>query len=370
MLSCSCRRVLLRRRVLGPAWRFRVEKTLGELARLVDGAVAGDPQTSITGIAGIREARRGDITFIANRKYAHLLTGCQASAVVVSEDVSDCPIPCVRVKNPDMAFAKIVSAFAPAPPRLEPGIHPTAIVAANARLGSDVAVGACSVVQEGAEIGDSTVIYPQAYIGHFARVGANCLIYPQVVIRERCAVGSRCIIHSGTVVGSDGFGYSTVSGVHHKIPQIGIVEIGDDVEIGANVTIDRARFGTTRIGAGTKIDNLVQVAHNVDIGPNCLIVAQAGIAGSTRIGRNVILAGQSGVDGHRTVGNNVVVGAKAGVTKDIPPDKFISGFPAQDHERELRVQASIRKLPELVEHLKALEERVRRMEEPKQEPPK
>jgi UDP-3-O-[3-hydroxymyristoyl] glucosamine N-acyltransferase len=336
--------------------------TLGELARLVDGEITGDPQTAIAGINGIREARRGDITFIANRRYAHLLADCQASAVVVGADVGASPIPAIRVKNPDLAFATIVEAFAPEPPDLARAIHPTAIVGRDACIGANVGIHAYSVVESGARVGDGTIIYPQVYIGHNAAIGANCLIYPQVVIRERCTVGDNCIIHSGTVIGSDGFGFSTVSGVHHKIPQIGIVEIGDDVEIGANVTIDRARFGRTKIGRGTKIDNLVQIAHNVEVGPHSLIIAQAGIAGSTRIGQNVILAGQSGVDGHRIIGDNVVVGAKAGVTHDIPSNVFVSGFPAHSHPKELKIQAIVRRLPELVEHVKALEEKLREIE--------
>ena len=345
-----------------------MERTLGDLAGLVDGEVAGDPKTVITGISGIREAKSGDITFIANRKYAHLLADCRASAVVVSEDVNSCPIPTIRVKNPDMAFAVIVDAFAPEPPRFEKGVHPAAIIGKNVKIGRDVTIQAFSVIEDGAEIGDGTLIYPSVYVGHWAKVGSRCTVYPMVVIRERCTVGDNCIIHSGTVIGSDGFGFSTVSGVHHKIPQIGIVQIDDDVEIGANVTIDRARFGKTHIGRGTKIDNLVQIAHNVEVGPNCFIIAQAGIAGSARIGHNVILAGQSGVDGHRTIGDNVVVAAKAGVTKDIPPNIPVSGFPAQFHEKELKVQASIRKLPELIDQVKALEERLREIEKKTEDP--
>ncbi len=345
-----------------------MEKTLRDLAIAVDGRVTGDPDTPITGISGIREARPGDITFVANRRYAHLLTDCRASAVVVSEDLPNCSLPSIIVRNPDTAFAAIVDAFAPPAPVIEKGIHPTAVIAASAKVGRDASIGAYCVVEEGAVIGDAAVIYPQVYVGHFASVGAGSKLYPQVVIRERCIIGLNCIIHSGTVIGSDGFGFSTVSGVHQKIPQIGFVEVEDEVEIGANVAVDRARFGRTRIGKGTKIDNLVQIAHNVEIGPNCLIVAQAGIAGSTRIGRNVILAGQSGVDGHKTVGDNVVVGAKAGVTRDLPSNLFVSGFPAQDHESELKLQATIRKLPAIIRHVKALEERLSEIEKKTTDP--
>ncbi len=339
-----------------------MEKTLGDLARLVGGKVTGEPKTLITGISGIREAKRGDITFVANRKYAHLLADCRASAVVIGESVPDPPIPAIKVKNADMAFAQIVEAFAPEPLKFYRGIHPTAVIGEDVEIGKDASIQAFSVIQDGAEIGDGSIIYPFVYVGHYAKVGKSCVIYPKVVMRERCVIGNNCIIHAGTVIGSDGFGFSTVSGVHQKIPQIGIVQIDDDVEIGSNVTIDRARFGKTHIGRGTKIDNLVQIAHNVVVGEHSFIVAQAGIAGSSRIGNNVILAGQSGVDGHRAIGDNVVVAAKAGVTKDIPPNSFISGFPAQQHERELKMQASIRKLPELIEQVRALEERLREIE--------
>jgi len=339
-----------------------VEKTVGELARLVGGQVTGDPNTVVTGISGIREAKRGDITFVANKKYSGLLKDCRASAVVVSPDVNGADMPTIKVKNPDMAFARIVEAFAPEPPRFYKGIHPTVVLGEDVNVGKDVSIQAFAVVQDEAEIGDGTIIYPGVYVGHAARIGKNCQIYPRVVIRERCLIGDNCIIHSGTVIGSDGFGFSTVRGVHQKIPQIGIVQIDDDVEIGANVAIDRARFGKTRIGRGTKIDNLVQIAHNVVVGENSFIVAQAGIAGSSRVGDNVILAGQSGVDGHRKIGNNVVVAAKAGVTKDVGDNQLVSGCPAQAHDKELKVQAALRRLPELVKQLKALEERVSEIE--------
>ncbi len=339
-----------------------MEKTLSELARLVGGKVSGDTKTLVTGIAGIRESKRGDITFLANRKYQPMLAECRASAVVVSPDVNGTPMPAIKVKNPDMAFAKIVEAFAPAPPRFYKGIHPTVVLGEDVSIGKDVSVQAFTVIQDEVEIGDGTVLSPGVYVGHGAKIGKNCLIYPRVVVRERCIIGNNCIIHSGTVIGSDGFGFSTVSGVHHKIPQIGIVQIDDDVEIGANVTIDRARFGKTHIGRGTKVDNLVQIAHNVSVGEHSFIIAQAGIAGSASVGDNVILAGQSGVDGHRHIGNNVVVGAKAGVTKDVPDNLFVSGFPAQPHDKELKVQAILRKLPELAGQIKDLEERLREIE--------
>jgi UDP-3-O-[3-hydroxymyristoyl] glucosamine N-acyltransferase len=345
-----------------------LEKTLLELARLVGGKVSGDAGILITGIAGIREAKRGDITFLANKKYRPLLAGCRASAVVVGPDVNGLSMPAIKVKNADMAFAMIVEAFAPEPPKYYKGVHPTVVLGEDVTIGKDVSIQAFTVIQDEVEIGDGTILAPGVHVGHAAKIGKNCHIYPRVVIRERCVIGNNCIIHSGTVVGSDGFGFSTVAGVHRKIPQIGIVQIDDDVEIGANVTIDRARFGKTHIGRGTKIDNLVQIAHNVVIGEHSFIVAQAGIAGSSHVGDNVILAGQSGVDGHRKIGNNVVVAAKAGVTKDIPDNSLVSGFPAQPHERELKIQAILRKLPDLVNQIKQLEERLSEIQKTSADP--
>jgi UDP-3-O-[3-hydroxymyristoyl] glucosamine N-acyltransferase len=342
-----------------------VEITLGQIAEIVDGVVEGDKNIRISGISGIREAKPGDITFVSNAKYAPLIETTRASAVVVAEELNSYSIPMVRVKNPDLAFALIVDAFAPEPIVCQKGIHPTAIIGEDVKLGKDISIQAFTVVQDGAEIGDETVIYPGVYIGHYTKIGKNCLIYPRVVIRERITIGDNCIIHSGTVVGADGFGYSTVEGVHHKIPQVGTVLIEDDVEIGANVTIDRARFDKTVIKKGTKIDNLVQIAHNVIIGEHSRIIAQTAIAGSTTIGSNVILAGQSGVDGHIHIGDNVVVAAKAGVTKDVPSNVCVSGFPAHSHEKELKMQACLRKLPELFKAFKKLSEKVKQIEESK-----
>lgn len=341
-----------------------MKATVGQLARLVKGKIYGNRDTVITGFAGIREARPGDITFLANKRYLPLLSRTKASAVVVDKAIKICQdrltLPLVLVANPDLAFARLVAHFSPPPPDLARLVHPQAIVSPRAKLGRDVAIQPFAVIQPGAKIGDRTVIYPNVYIGHQAVLGQDCLIYPNVVIRERCLIGDRVIIHSGTVIGSDGFGYATVKGVHHKIPQVGIVKVESDVEIGANVTIDRARFGQTLIGRGTKIDNLVQIAHNVRIGPNSIIVAQAGISGSTRLGKNVTLAGQVGVVGHIRIGNNVTVAGKSVVTKDIPAGAVVSGNPAQPHIRQQRELALIRKLPQIYQAVKDLQRPSRR----------
>lgn len=338
--------------------------TVRELAGLVGAPFEGEGSTVITGISGVKEAREGDVTFIANAKYIALLQETQASAVVVQKDLrNNLPIPAIRVENPDLAFAKIVESIAPKPPKVEKGVHPTAEIGENVKLGRDVSVQAFAVIRDGVEIGDNSVIMPGTFVGEDCKIGADCLFEPHVTVRERIVIGNRVVIHSGSVIGSDGFGFSTVDGVHHKIPQIGTVEICEDVEIGANVTIDRARFDKTIIGKGTKIDNLVQIAHNVVIGENTIVVAQTGISGSTEIGKNVILAGQSGVIGHIQIGDNVIAAARAGVTKDVPSNTSVSGFPALPHEREKKLQAYVRKLPELAATIKAMEEEVARLRE-------
>ena len=341
-----------------------MQRTLNQLARLVKGRVVGDGKTVVTGISGIQEAAPGDITFLANIKYRALADRTRASAIVLDEGADDgIRLPQIRVKNPSLAFVRIVESFSPPPLTFYKGIHPTAVLGADVTVGKKVSIQAYSVIQDGAAVGDGTVIYPGVYIGHNSSVGRNCLIYPQVVIRERVTVGDNVIIHSGAVIGSDGFGYATVEGVHHKIPQIGVFVIEDDVEIGANTTVDRARFDKTVIRKGAKIDNLVQIAHNVEVGPNSIIIAQTAIAGSTVIGANVVIAGQSGVDGHLKVGDFSIIAARAGVTKNVPPSSMISGFPAQPHKRELDTIAARRQLPETTRLVKTLEERTRMLEE-------
>ena len=339
------------------------KKTLGELAELVGGAVFGRRNIVLRGVSGIKEARKGDITFVANRKYANLLKETSASAAVVSKEITRGPIPLIRVSNPDLAFVKIVDAFSPEPLKFYQGIHPTVILGEDVELGKEVSIQAYSVVQPGAKIGAGTIIYPGVYVGHLTSIGERCIVYPRVVIREHVRIGSNVIIHSGAIIGSDGFGFSTVAGVHVKIPQIGNVVIEDDVEIGANVTIDRARFDKTWIKKGTKIDNLCQIAHNVVIGENSFVVAQTALAGSVSVGRNVVLAGQTGVNGHITIGDNVRVGGKSGVTKSLPPGAVVSGFPAQDHRRELRERAAIKKVPSVINEVKSLSNRIRDIEQ-------
>ncbi len=269
----------------------------------------------------------------------------------------------VLVENPSLAFAEVVSFVLGEQEHQVKGIHPTAIIASDARIGKNVAIGAYTVIESKAVIGDDTIIYHGCFIGHETVIGARSLVYPNVVVRERITIGQRAIIHSGTVIGSDGFGFAEVEGVHHKIPQVGTVVIEDDVEIGANVAIDRARFDKTFIGQGTKIDNLVQIAHNVTIGRNCIIVSQAGISGSVDIKDGAVLAGQAGIAGHLTIGEGAVVAAQAGVTKSIPAHTFVSGYPAKPHERAKKVNAALQRLPEYIKTINELKARVAVLEE-------
>jgi len=339
-----------------------IRKTLKEIAQLIDGEVVGDSGTVITGISGIREAEEGDLTFLANPRYAPLMDTTRAAAIITSRETADAPKPIIRTANPSLAFAKIISIMMPNDQQFPSGIHPAAVIGKDVKLGRDVAIQAYAVLDDGVSVGDRTIIYSGAYVGYNAKIGCDCLIYPNVVLREKVVLGDRVVIHPGTCVGSDGFGFASVNGEHRKIPQIGTVVIEDDVEIGANVTIDRARFGKTVIGRGTKIDNLVQIAHNVIVGQNTLIIAQAGISGSTVIGNNVTIAGQAGLVGHITVGDNSVLAAQAGVTKSVPANICVSGYPAKPHDEAKRLNAFVSRLPQIVDELKKLQEKINQLE--------
>jgi len=337
--------------------------TVSEIAGRLNGEVQGDPAIEIERLAGIREAEPGDLTFVATPHYAGAAATTKASAVIVGKDWNrPCAAALIRVNNPDKAFADAAQWFAPPPIAYPPGVHPAAVVASDAVLGRDVHVGPCCVIEAGATVGDRCVILAQTYIGHGATVGADCKLYPHVSIREHVRIGNRAIIHNGTVIGSDGFGYVQDGAIRKKIPQIGIVVIGDDVEIGANVTIDRARFGQTRIGNGVKLDNLIQIAHNVVIGDNCVIVAQAGISGSTLIGDRSIVAGQAGIVGHLVLGSDIIVAAQSGVTKDIPSGTFVLGSPAMPYEKFTKLHAHLTRLPELKEKLVEMQARLAALE--------
>jgi UDP-3-O-[3-hydroxymyristoyl] glucosamine N-acyltransferase len=322
--------------------------TVAEIAGKLGGTVEGDGSVRITGLAGLADAQPGQMTFLSNPRYASEASRTRASAIIVNADwkgAAGCVV--IRVKNADKAFAVVAELIAPKAPQFETGTHPTAVVAADAHIGANVTVGPHCVIEPGVSIGDRTVLVAGCYLGHGTKVGSDCRFYPGVSTREGTIIGDRVIIHNGAVIGSDGFGYVNEGGKWTKIRQIGIVVVGNDVEIGANTTIDRARFGRTVIGNGVKIDNLVQVAHNVKIGDNTAVAAQVGISGSTEIGRNVQLGGQAGLAGHLIVGDNSVVGAQAGVTKDVQPATFVSGYPAMPHDKAKRIHAHVMFLPKL-----------------------
>nr|MBU1328271.1 UDP-3-O-(3-hydroxymyristoyl)glucosamine N-acyltransferase [Candidatus Omnitrophota bacterium] len=338
-----------------------MQKTLKEIASIIDGEIVGDENIIVTGICGIKEAKEGDLTFVANSRYLPLMGHTKASAIITSRDVKLSQKTIIRTENPSLAFAKMVSLLAPNDVRRPKGIHPTAIIGDKTKIGKNVAIEPYVVLEDNVEIKDNTILYAGVYVGHHTKIGTDCFIYPYVIIRERVSIGNRVVIHGGTVIGSDGFGFSTVQGVHHRIPQIGTVIIEDDVEIGANVTIDRARFDKTIIKKGTKIDNLVQIAHNVSIGENSIIVAQSGISGSATIGKNVTIAGQSGVIGHISIGDNVVVAAQSGVTKSIPSNTCVSGYPAKPHVLAKKIHAFTQNLPGLFKKVKQLEEEIERL---------
>jgi UDP-3-O-[3-hydroxymyristoyl] glucosamine N-acyltransferase len=339
-----------------------IRKTLSEIAEIVGGEVVGDKNLVITGLSGIQQAQDGDLTFITNLKYIALSKTTKASAIVTPRDIQILGKNLIRADNPSLAFARIASAMTDEDACHPKGIHRSAVIAEDACIGENVAVGPCAIIESKADIGDHTVIYGGCYIGHHSRLGKGCLVYPNVTIRERITVGNRVIIHSGAVVGSDGFGFVQVDGRHEKIPQIGTVVIEDDVEIGANVTIDRARFDKTIIGEGTKIDNLVQIAHNVIVGKHCIIISQAGISGSTKIGDGAILAGQAGIHGHLTVGAGAMIASKTGVTKSIPAYTKVSGFPAQPYMKEQRFQVALRQVPASLKTIQELKKRIEQLE--------
>ena len=334
-----------------------MQMTLREVADFLDGEVLGDEKIVIKGVSGIEEAEQGQITFLSNPRYNHLISQTRASAIITSRENKFIFKPLIRVDNPSLAFARVVDKFHPRKSVLPSGIHPTAIIAKSARLGLNVSLGAYTVVDENVIIGENTIIYPGCYIGRDTRIGNDTLIYANVSIREATTLGNRVVVDCGTVIGSDGFGFITQEGRHQRITQIGRVVIEDDVEIGANVTIDRARFDKTIIGKGTKIDNLVQIAHNVVIGQNCMIVAQVGISGSTTIGNNVTLAGQAGLIGHISIGDHATVAAQAGVSKSVPANTVVWGYPAKPLSIAKRINACIQKLPELFKTVAEIKKR-------------
>jgi UDP-3-O-[3-hydroxymyristoyl] glucosamine N-acyltransferase len=333
---------------------------LKEIASLVNGEILGDESIEITGASGFYDAKDGDITFIASNKFIREISKCKASSLIVKDFLDNIKIPQIKVQNPYIAFIKLLNHFY-VKPREPKGLSKDSYIPEETKIGNDVSIYPFVYISENVTIGDNTIIYPFTFIGENTIIGKNCLIYPNVVIREDIKIGDRVIIHSGTVIGSDGFGYIFDNEKHQKIPQVGGVIIEDDVEIGANVTIDRATTGNTIISKGTKIDNLVQIAHNVKIGKNTIIVAQVGIAGSSEIGDNVTLAGQVGISDHSKIESETIIGAQSG-TMGYVKKGIYTGTPAIPHKDWLKSQAIFTKLPEIYKKIKEFERKITELE--------
>lgn len=346
-------------------------RTLSEIAAHVGGELEGDGGLTVDRPAALSDADAGSLTFFSvprhlpqlAEKYLAQLQTTRATAAIAPRDCPAAPCALIRVDNPDLAFGLAVELLAPPPPAPPPGVHPAATVAESARLGEDAAVGAGAVIGENASIGARTVIHPRAVIGPACTIGADCVIFPGAVLYHDVRVGDRVRIHANAVVGSDGFGYAWDGKCHRKIPQVGTVEVGDDVEIGACTTIDRARFGRTVIGRGSKLDNQVQIAHNVKIGAHCAFAAQVGISGSTVIGDGVLMGGQSGAAGHLEIGSGAVFSAKAGITKSLEGGVHYTGHPAVPHKAKLDEWRSLKALPRLRATVRELERKLALLEE-------
>ena len=337
-----------------------MKKTLREIADLINGVLLGDGDIEISGVTNIEDATATDITFAVA---PHLDKGllCAAAAVIIPNTVTEFAKPAILVENPRIAFVSLLQLFTPRI-AVEPGIHATAVVGKDVSIGENVSIMAYAVLGDKVKIGDNTIVYPFTYLGNQVTIGNDSLIYSNVTVGDNCYIGNQVIIHSGAVLGSDGFGYITTDGHHQKVPQVGNVVIEDDVEIGANVAIDRATTGSTLVKCGTKIDNLVHLAHNVEIGESCFLVAQTGIAGSVKVGNRVTFAGQSGSAGHLTIGDNCVFAAKSGIISDVAAGSFYAGFPAGPHKEWLRSQAGIHKMPDLIKKVRDLEKRLAALE--------
>jgi len=332
-------------------------KTLQELADFVGGVCQGPPDLLIKGLAAIEEAGPEDITFVAWPQFAKFIESSRAGAFIVSPDLKDTPRPLIITPNPYLAYARIAGLFAPPLPRW-PGISNQAVIGQQCSLGAEVSIAPGVVLGDRVRLGERVTLMPGVVVGHGTSIGADTVLHANVTVYHDCVIGERVIIHSGTVIGADGFGFAPDGAKFIKIPQLGTVVIEDDVEIGANCTIDRGALGETRIKQGVKIDNLVMIAHNVIVGEDSVIVAQVGISGSTRLGRNVMLGGQVGIVGHVEIGDGVRIGAQSGVPHSVPAGLTVTGSPAMPHKDFLRLQAVKKRLPDLYERLKALEKQV------------
>ena len=340
----------------------------GDIAEKLNGVLEGDRAIEIEGVAGLEDAEPGEASFLTHSRYRSLMERTRAALVLVDRQwEGSCPAALLRVDHPDTAFARLAEWLAPPRPAIAAGVHPSAVLADDVELGPGTAVGPHCVLESGVRVGPDTVLEAGCCLGAGVTVGSACHFHAHVAIREGARIGNRVVLHNGAVIGSDGFGYARKGPAWEKIPQRGIVVIGDDVEIGANTTVDRARFGKTVIGNGVKIDNLVQVAHNCRIGDHSAIAALVGISGSATLGAGVQVGGQAGFAGHLTVGDQAMIAGRAGVTKDIAPGAFVSDFPAIPHREARRRHAHVMRLPELKKKVDRLEQRLRELETRREE---
>jgi len=334
--------------------------TLAELAKQIGAHLVGDGSVQVDGIAPIDAAQPTQVTFLANSRYGEALKSSAAAAVIIAKETPGLPMAQLIVADPYYGYAQAMNRFHHVP-RAARGISADARLATQA-IGVDPDIAAFVSVAAGSVLGDRVTLHPGVRIGSGCSVGDDVVLHDNVVLRDGCTLGNRVVVHAGTVIGSDGFGYATHQGVHHKIPHVGIVRVEDDVELGANCAIDRGVMGDTVIGAGTKLDNLVQIAHNVQVGRGCLMAAQSGVSGSSRLGNFVVLGGQVGVSGHLKVGDQSMVGGKAGVTKSLSGGQMYSGFPAAPHREYLKGQALVARIPALRDALKQLTKRLEQLE--------
>lgn len=334
---------------------------LGDLAERLQVRLVGDPDVRVEDVKSLEDAGPNDLSFLHNPKYRAAAEDSGAAAILVGDEKALPGRNLLVCDEPYLVFARALGVLRPGPDR-PVGVHPSAVIDDGVELGTQVSVGPCATIGAGTVIGDGCRIGAGCAIGHDVLVGTGTVLHPRVVIEDRCRVGSQCILHAGVVIGSDGFGFATVDGVHHKVPQVGIVVVEDDVELGANVCVDRATLGETRICAGARVDNLVQIAHNVTVGPGSILVAQAGIAGSTTLGSYVVMGGQSGLAGHLTIGAGAQISAKAAVFKDVAPGETVSGNPARPRAEWTRSQAAVRRLDQLRRRVGELERRLAELE--------
>lgn len=337
---------------------------LDEIADKISGQLQGAADIKISGVNNIEGAREGDITF-ADANHVAEAAKCKASAVLLPKAVAgehkDFPLPAIFVEDTRAAFAVLLTTFTP-PIVHEKGVSPQAYIGKDVKIGQNVTIMPLAFVDDHAVIGDGVVLYPHTFIGQYAEVGDDSIIYSSATLREHCKTGKRVIVHSSAVIGADGFGFTSKDGVHTKVPQVGNVVLEDDVEIGAHTGVDRATIGSTIIGRGTKIDNLVHIGHNCHIGAGNLIVAQTGISGSTTSGDNVTFGGQAGTVGHITIGGNSVFAARSGIISNTPEGVFYAGFPARPHQEWLRMEAHLQKIADMAKRVKSLEKKIKEME--------